>query len=54
MKTKYVLQPNDPVFHGQDVVYMELGEEMLQHAFQGNQILPDPTRPYYILPDNNR
>ena len=23
------------MFHGQDVVYQDLGEEMLQHAFQG-------------------
>ncbi|XP_023321625.1 kinesin-like protein unc-104 isoform X3 [Eurytemora carolleeae] len=30
--------PDDPVFHGQDVVYMELGEEMLQHAFQGYNV----------------
>ena len=29
------LQPEDEVFHGQDVVYNDLGEEMLLHAFDG-------------------
>ena len=29
------LQPGKPGFHGQDKVYDDLGDEMLQHAFEG-------------------
>ncbi len=29
------MQPGSSLFHGQDVVYHDLGEEMLQHAFEG-------------------
>ena len=28
-------QPGKPGFHGQDRVYKDLGDEMLQHAFEG-------------------
>ena len=28
-------QPGKPGFHGQDKVYDDLGDEMLQHAFEG-------------------
>ena len=30
-----LLQNQDPDFDGQDKVYGDLGEEMLQHAFEG-------------------
>jgi len=30
-----LLQPQDPGFHGQDKVYGDLGEEMLEHSFEG-------------------
>ena len=28
-------EPGKPGFHGQDRVYKDLGDEMLQHAFEG-------------------
>ena len=30
-----LFQPNDANFHGQEQVYGDLGEEMLEHAFEG-------------------
>ena len=32
----FSFQPQDPGFHGQDKVYGDLGEEMLEHSFEGN------------------
>ena len=32
-------QPQDPGFHGQEKVYGDLGEEMLEHSFEGKQQL---------------
>ena len=29
------MQPQDVNFHGQEQVYGDLGEEMLEHAFEG-------------------
>ena len=29
------LQPNDPQFADQEIVYQEIGMEMLEHAFEG-------------------
>lgn len=31
-----LLQPSDPEFSSQIMVYKDIGEEMLQHAFDGN------------------
>ena len=31
-------QPKDPGFHGQDRVYGDLGEEMLEHSFEGYNV----------------
>jgi kinesin family protein 1 len=33
-----LLQPKGPGFHGQDTVYNDLGEEMLEHAFEGYNV----------------
>ena len=33
------LQPKDEGFHGQEKVYRDLGEEMLDHSFEGNVIM---------------
>ena len=30
-----ILQPKDEGFHGQEKVYHDLGEEMLDHSFEG-------------------
>ena len=30
--------PQDSNFHGQDIVYGDLGEEMLEHAFEGDEV----------------
>jgi hypothetical protein len=35
-------QPNTPHFSTQRKVYNDIGEEMLQHAFEGNQITNAP------------
>ena len=32
-----LFQPQDPGFHGQEKVYGDLGEEMLEHSFEGKQ-----------------
>ena len=31
----FFFQPQDPGFHGQEKVYGDLGEEMLEHSFEG-------------------
>jgi hypothetical protein len=31
----FPFQPQDPGFHGQEKVYGDLGEEMLEHSFEG-------------------
>ena len=31
----FSMQPQDVNFHGQEQVYGDLGEEMLEHAFEG-------------------
>ena len=31
----YLFQPKDPGFHSQEKVYHDLGEEMLDHSFEG-------------------
>jgi hypothetical protein len=36
------MQPGSSLFHGQDVVYHDLGEEMLQHAFEGKNLFLIP------------
>ena len=33
------MQPQDVNFHGQEQVYGDLGEEMLEHAFEGKTML---------------
>ena len=32
------MQPQDVNFHGQEQVYGDLGEEMLEHAFEGKGV----------------
>ena len=35
MLSFFLFQPQDTGFHGQDKVYGDLGEEMLEHSFEG-------------------
>lgn len=35
MLTYFILQPAGDGFHSQERVYKDLGEEMLQHSFDG-------------------
>jgi len=34
-----LFQPQDAGFHGQEKVYGDLGEEMLEHSFEGKQYI---------------
>ena len=37
--TRLSVQPDGDGFHGQEKVYKDLGEEMLQHSFDGTKII---------------
>lgn len=34
----FLLQPDDPCFASQNLVYNDIGKEMLQHAFEGYNV----------------
>lgn len=34
----FLLQPDDPSFASQNLVYNDIGKEMLQHAFEGYNV----------------
>ena len=38
LHSELFFQPNDTNFHGQEQVYGDLGEEMLEHAFEGKGV----------------
>lgn len=49
----FLLQPNDPEFSSQIMVYKDIGEEMLQHAFDGKCIRNEFTLVLHIeTPEN--